>query len=193
MLRSLFTNPFDSFTTFCGLVLVSARFSGSGSRRAWARRFALLVSGCRCLLLVDGVCSSWSFLIIFYIYMAVMGLGLANLDCLFALFVAGCCSLLLAVAWLLLLVALCWPRSSLAISSSFLPSLVWAWLPWLAALPWLLLAVASCFWLLLAALAWSRLCLASFGTSMLFSLTCLGLPWPALVCSGLALAVLGCC
>ena len=56
------------------------------------------------------------------------------------------------------------------------------------------LVVAGSCWLLLAALAWSRLCLASFGSSLLFLvIACLGLPWPALVCSGLTLAVLGCC
>ena len=33
-----------------------------------------------------------------------------------------------------------------------------------------------------------------FGSSLLFLvLPCLGLPWPGLVCSGLALAVFGCC
>ena len=58
----------------------------------------------------------------------------------------------------------------------------------------MLLAVAGCSWPLLLAPAWSRLCLRFFGSSLLFLvLACLGLPWPALVCSGLALAVFGCC
>ena len=60
----------------------------------------------------------------------------------------------------------------LAISSYFWPSWVWAWLAWVAALPWLLLAVAAWVWLLLPGLGCVWLPLAAF---LLFLVTAMPL------------------
>ena len=81
----------------------------------------------------------------------------------------------------------------LIIPSNFWPSWVWAWLAWLAALPWLLLAVAGCSCLVSVVSGFLWFFLAVFGHSLPWlALACPGELWPRLGCFGLLLVTAGC-